>query len=51
MALRDVYLCLERADKNEECVSLTTFKPKDDSSIIMHREAKFDFPSKEDEEG
>lgn len=50
VALRDVYLCLEGADKNEEFVSLTTFKPKDDSNIIMHREAKFDFPLKDDEE-
>lgn len=50
MALRDIYLCLEGAEENEEFVSLTTFKTKDDTNLIMHREAKFDFPRKDEEE-
>ena len=50
LALRDVYLCLEGAEKNEQQVSLTTFNPSDDRELIMHREAKFDFPRKDEEE-
>lgn len=50
VALRDVYLCLEGAEKNEETVSLTTFNPSDNRILIMHREAKFDFPRKDEEE-
>lgn len=50
LALRDVYLCLEGAEKNEETVSLTTFNPSDDRNLIMHPEAKFEFPHNEDEE-
>lgn len=50
VALRDVYLCLEGAEKNEETVSLTTFKPSDDRILIMHSEAKFEFPKNNNED-
>lgn len=50
LALRDVYLCLEGAEKNEETVSLTTFNPSDDKKLIMHPEAKFEFRDNDDEE-
>lgn len=50
VALRDVYLCLEGAEKNEQQVSLTTFNPSDGRELIMHPEAKFEFRNYDEEE-
>lgn len=50
VALRDVYLCLEGAEKNKQTVSLTSFNPSDDRQLIMHPEAKFEFSDNDEEE-
>lgn len=49
ITLRDLYLCLEGAEKRESDISVTPFKSTTEGSVIMHREAAFDFPVADDE--
>ena len=48
VAFRDLYLCLEGADKEEKEISVTPFETDRDDTIIMHREAEFNFEPKDD---
>lgn len=49
ITLRDLYLCLEGAEKREREISVTPFESTTENSIIMHREASFDFPTADNE--
>lgn len=44
ITMRDLYLCLEGAEKSEQQVSVTPFEQDSEDPLRMHREAFFDFP-------
>lgn len=50
ITMRDLYLCLEGAEKSEKQISVTPFEPDSDEPLRMHREAFFDFPKDDNEE-
>lgn len=50
ITMRDLYLCLEGAEKSDKQVSVTPFEQDDYDPIRMHREASFDFPKEDNEE-
>lgn len=50
ITMRDLYLCLEGADKAEKGISVTPYHENDNRALRMHREATFDFPENNDEE-
>lgn len=50
ITMRDLYLCLEGADKSEKQISVTAFEQGSEAPLRMHREATFDFPEEDNEE-
>lgn len=50
ITMRDLYICLEGAEKSEKTVSVTPFNDNDDYHLRMHREASFDFPKNDEKE-
>lgn len=50
VTLRDLCICLEGADKAEQEVSVTPFNPSDTDLLVMHSEAEFNFPHRDDKE-
>lgn len=49
ITMRDLYLCLEGAEKSEKQVSVTPLQQDNDDPLRMHREASFDFPKEDNE--
>lgn len=50
ITMRDLYLCLEGAEKSEKQISVTPFEQDNEDPLRMHREAFFDFPKEDNEE-
>ena len=50
ITMRDLYLCLESAEKSEEQINVTPFQQDSDGLLRVHREAFFDFPNDDNEE-
>lgn len=49
IAFRDLFICLEGADKAEKEVSVTPFVSESSEAMIMHEEARFYFPNVDDD--
>lgn len=50
VAFRDLFICLEGADKAEKEVSVTPFESENKDAMVMHSEARFYFTNHDDEE-
>lgn len=50
IAFRDLFICLEGADKEEKEVSVTPLKSGPNGAVIMHEEARFYFRDDDDDE-
>lgn len=50
IAFRDLFICLEGADKAEKEVSVTPFESTVEHGLVMHEEARFYFRSDDDDE-
>lgn len=51
IAFRDLFICLEGADKAEKEISVTPITPNEGDALVMHEEAKFQFRNEEEKEG
>lgn len=51
IAFRDLFICLEGADKAEQEVSVTPFTSESREALVMHDEARFYFRKEEEKEG
>lgn len=51
IAFRDLFICLEGADKAEKEISVTPISPNEGSALVMHEEARFQFRDEEEKEG
>lgn len=49
IAFRDLFICLEGADKAEKEVSVTPFESSTDDKMVMHEEARFYFRNHDDD--
>lgn len=49
IAFRDLFICLEGADKAEKEVSVTPFESSTDDKMVMHEEARFQFRDNDDD--
>lgn len=49
VAFRDLFICLEGADKAEKEVSVTPFVSSTDDKMVMHEEARFQFRDNDDD--
>lgn len=50
VAFRDLFICLEGADKAEKEVSVTPFESSTDDKMVMHEEARFQFRDNDNDE-
>lgn len=49
IAFRDLFICLEGADKAEKEISVTPLSPNEGSPLVMHEEARFQFRDNDDD--
>ncbi len=49
VAFRDLFICLEGADKAEKEISVTPISPNEGSVLVMHEEARFQFRDDDDD--
>lgn len=50
VTFRDLFICLEGADKAEQEVSVSPFNPTNSDLLVMHSEAEFNFPHRDDKQ-
>lgn len=49
VAFRDLFICLEGADKEEKEISVTPFESGRNDAMVMHNEARFYFSDNDDD--